>query len=140
MACRSALTQMLLPALAMIFVTAPAMAQDISFRSPTGNIHCMIFSGSYAGARCDLSKFIPSYPRPHDCDLDWGFAFEVGVTGPGAPICAGDTVRDQDAAVLNYGRSVVDSGITCTSAKTGMTCVNTEGHGFTVARGRQQAF
>jgi hypothetical protein len=116
------------------------LAQEISFRSPTGNIHCMIFSGTYAGARCDLSKFTASYRRPHDCDLDWGFAFEVGVVGPGTPICAGDTVRTQNAPVLDYGHSVAASGITCTSAKTGMTCVNAEGHGFSVARNSQRAF
>lgn len=123
-----------------VMASGSALAQDISFRSPTGNIHCMIFSGTYAGARCDLSKFTQSYPRPDDCDLDWGFAFAVSVTGPGAPICAGDTVREQTAPVLDYGHSVVSSGITCTSAQTGMTCVNAEGHGFTVARSRQKAF
>lgn len=123
-----------------IMASGPALAQEISFRSPTGNIHCMIFSGAYAGARCDLSKFTPSYPRPSDCDLDWGGAFEVGVTGPGAPICAGDTVRMPNAKVLDYGHSVAASGVTCTSAKTGMTCVNAQGHGFTVARASQRAF
>src|SRR5690606_18190859 len=84
-----------------IMVCGLALAQEISFRSPTGNIHCMIFSGVHAGARCDLATFTPSYPRPHDCDLDWGFGFEVGVTGPGTPICAGDTVRTQNAPVLD---------------------------------------
>ena len=116
------------------------LAQEISFRSPTGNIHCMIFTGSYSGARCDLSKFTPTYIRPSDCDLDWGFAFEVGSTGPGAPLCAGDTVIHPGAAVLDYGHSVTRGGVTCTSERTGMTCRNTQGHGFTVARGRQQAF
>lgn len=123
-----------------VMAGGPALAQEISFRSPTGNIHCMIFAGDYAGARCDLSKFTPSYPRPADCDQDWGFAFEVGISGRGAPICAGDTVMTQNAPVLGYGHSVSASGITCTSAKTGMTCVNAEGHGFTVARRKQSAF
>ena len=124
----------------LIMACGSAHAQEISFRSPTGNIHCMIFSGSYTGARCDLAKFTPSYPRPGDCDLDWGFAFEVGITGPGSPICAGDTVRQRNARVLKYGQSVTRSGITCISAKTGMTCVNAQGHGFTVARAFQRAF
>ncbi|MGJ8573129.1 MAG: DUF6636 domain-containing protein [Hoeflea sp.] len=127
-------------ACACMMVGGSALAQDISFRSPTGNIHCMIFSGAGAGARCDLSEFTQSYPRPVDCDLDWGFAFEVSARGPGTPICAGDTVIDQNAQVLDYEASVVGSGITCTSAKTGITCVNAEGRGFTVARSRQKAF
>lgn len=123
-----------------IMMSGSALAQDSSFRSPTSNIHCVIFSDPYAAARCDLLNFTPSYPRPDDCDLDWGFAFEVSATGPGAPICAGDTVMNPDAPVLDYGHSVVGSGITCTSAKTGVSCMNAEGHGFTVARSRQKAF
>ena len=125
---------------ACITASGPALAQDISFRSPTGNIHCMIFSGTDAAARCDVSEFTPSYQRPADCDLDFGYAFQVGAEGQGEPICAGDTVIDENASVLAYGRSVVSSGITCTSEKTGMTCVNEEGHGFTVARSSQEAF
>ncbi|MCO5062834.1 MAG: hypothetical protein M9924_00305 [Rhizobiaceae bacterium] len=127
-------------ALLMLMVCEPATAQDISFRSPTGNIHCMIFDGSYRGARCDLGQFTPSYTRPSDCDLDWGYAFEVGATGPGAPLCAGDTVKDPKAAILNYGHSVRRGGLTCTSERSGMTCVNSQGHGFKVARARQKAF
>lgn len=127
-------------ACAGITACGSAFAQEISFRSPTGNIHCMIFTGADASARCDLAQFSPSYPRPRDCDLDWGFAFEVGATGSGSPVCAGDTVRQRNAKVLSYGQSVTGSGITCTSAQTGMTCVNAQGHGFTVARARQRAF
>jgi len=126
--------------LAASLITAPAMAQDVSFRSPTGNIHCMIFTGSYTGARCDLSQFTSSYKRPADCDLDWGYAFEVGASGRGEPLCAGDTVKDPKAAVLDYGHSVSAGGLTCTSARTGMTCKNVAGHGFTVAKARQKAF
>ena len=132
---------MRLLALCLLMLTSlPSVAQDISFRSPTGNIHCTIFTGSYSGARCDLSKFTPTYSRPNDCDLDWGFAFEVGSTGTGAPICAGDTVINPGAPVLDYGHSVTRASVTCTSEKAGMTCMNAERHGFTVARERQQAF
>ncbi|RFC63278.1 hypothetical protein DY251_20730 [Mesorhizobium denitrificans] len=125
---------------AAVLSSAPAMAQDISFRSPTGNIHCMIFTGSYTGARCDLSQFKSSYKRPADCDLDFGYAFEVGAQGKGEPLCAGDTVKDPKAVVLDYGHSVSAGGMTCTSAKTGMTCKNRAGHGFTVARAKQKVF
>lgn len=117
-----------------------AHAQDISFRSPTGNIYCTIFTGSYTAARCDLSRFTSSFKRPADCDLDWGYAFEVGPQGKGAPLCAGDTVKVPGAVVLNYGQSVSARGIMCTSARNGMTCINAQGHGFTVARARQSAF
>lgn len=125
---------------AFIAAALPAAAQDIGFRSPTGNIHCLFITGDWTTVRCDLREFTPSYTRPQDCDLDWGYAFEVGLTGAGQPLCAGDTVIDPAAPVLHYGQSVNVGSLSCSSAKTGMTCVNREGHGFTVSRARQQAF
>ena len=121
-------------------ICLPANAQELSFRSPTGNIHCMIFQGSYAGARCDLGQFNSSFPRPGDCDLDWGYAFEGGAPGPAAPVCAGDPVKDPRAAILDYGHSIQKGGVVCTSEKSGMTCINREGHGFKIARSKQKVF
>lgn len=123
-----------------LLLATPAAAQDITFRSPTGNIGCMFITGDYTSVRCDLRDAIPSYARPRSCGMDWGHAFEVGVTGPGTPLCAGDTVMDPRAGVLDYGRSLNIGSLSCTSAKTGMTCMNAEGHGFTVSRARQTAF
>ncbi|MFT4151446.1 MAG: hypothetical protein QM656_14700 [Paracoccaceae bacterium] len=123
-----------------LMLASPAAAQDITFRSPTGNIGCMFITGNWTGVRCDLRDFSPSYRRPADCEQDWGFAFEVGLTGPGTPICAGDTVMDPGAGVLDYGRSINVGSLSCTSARTGMTCMNAQGHGFTVSRARQTAF
>lgn len=123
----------------------PAAAQDmIRFRAPSGNIFCMIANqpGGWVGARCDIMDVtVQSFARrPADCPLDWGHAFEVGIAGAGAPVCAGDTVADPDAPVLAYGRSVRLGGLSCSSASTGMTCTNREGHGFTLARRAQQVF
>jgi hypothetical protein len=124
------------------FLGGPAAADDfVFFRSPTGNINCMLVSGDWNGARCDLFQLTMSYPvRPRDCDLDWGHAFEVGATGQGGPACVGDTVADPGAVVLDYGKSLSLGGVTCTSASTGMTCTNRQGHGFTVAKARQRVF
>ncbi|MCX7646596.1 MAG: hypothetical protein N2Z62_15040 [Rhodobacteraceae bacterium] len=120
----------------------PATAQDIvSFRSPTGNIHCLMFSYPQPGVRCDLRELVPSFPlRPAWCEADWGSAFEVLSTGPGAPVCAGDTVVMPDAPVLGYGQSLARWGLRCTSRETGMTCTNAEGHGFTLSRRSQKVF
>jgi len=120
----------------------PAAAQDyLSFRSPSGNIHCLIASWDGGYARCDLDDYHPSFPRaPVWCEQDYGFAFEVQATGPGGVLCAGDTVIDPGAGVLDYGRSVVLGGVSCSSARDGMTCTNREGHGFTVARAAQRVF
>jgi hypothetical protein len=42
--------------------------------------------------------------------------------------------------VLPYGASLTLGGITCTSERTGMTCVNRDGRGFAVARAAQRVF
>lgn len=129
--------------LPLILLASSALADDlIFFRSPSKNIHCMISTGEWAAARCDVTQVTRlSYPvQPAECDLDWGHAFEVGPTGRGAPACVGDTVASPDAMELGYGQSVELGGFRCVSEKSGMTCVNGQGHGFTVSKAAQKMF
>jgi hypothetical protein len=129
--------------LTLLLVASPALGDTfITFQSPTGNIHCMIYEGmNGSSARCDLRSLTPTYTRrPAGCDLDWGMAFEVGTSGKGALACVGDTVQDPGNPVLPYGEAVSLGGISCVSAKTGMTCTNAEGHGFSVAKAKQKLF
>jgi hypothetical protein len=119
----------------------PAAAQDyLGFQSPTGNIHCAIYTlDRGAEARCDLAELTQSYKkRPADCDLDWGSAFYVGSSGKGGVGCVGDTVRDPGNPVLPYGEAVSLGGISCVSSKTGIACTNAAGHGFSVAKAKQR--
>ena len=133
------------PVLAVLLLglSGPALADDwIGFRSPTGNIHCALYDfGGMAEARCDLRELTPSYRKaPAGCDLDWGSAFAVPARGEGYLVCAGDTVMDPRNPVLDYGHAVSLGGISCVSAKTGMTCTNAAGHGFSVAKAKQKLF
>ncbi|GAB1362893.1 hypothetical protein MASR1M32_21290 [Rhodobacter sp.] len=121
----------------------PALAQDyIGFQSPTGNIHCALYVWEGGTeARCDLRELTPSYRKaPGDCDLDWGSAFAVPARGRSYLVCAGDTVQDPGNPVLGYGQAVSLGGISCVSAKTGITCTNAAGHGFSVAKAKQKLF
>lgn len=130
-------------ALALFALAAPAHAQEdyIGFQSPTGNIHCMIWAGDYPGARCDMKELTPSYRRaPAHCDLDWGSSFSVEAGGPGILTCHGDTVIDPRAPVLGYGRSVTLGPISCQSEKSGMTCTNPQGRGFTISKAKQRLY
>lgn len=123
-------------------LAAPALADDyITFRAPSGNITCGIWTGEWAGARCDMSALTPSFRnRPADCDLEWGSSFAVDAQGQGYVACVGDAVAGPDAPVLPYGRQVRLGAFTCASEKTGMTCTNGQGHGFQIAKARQKLF
>ena len=126
----------------LCFLATPAMADIIEFRSPTGNINCMMYSDpSGATARCDLTELNQSYSkRPAGCDYDWGHSFAVETTGKGYLACVSDAVGGPGVAVLRYGQAVSLGGISCVSAETGMTCTNGKGHGFSVAKAKQKLF
>jgi len=122
----------------------PALAQDSDgFRAPSGNIHCMYFSGDgQAALRCDIQQISGRPPaRPRDCDLEYGKAFEVMANAQrAARICHGDTVADPNLRVLAYGQAWARGGFTCTSAETGITCRNARGAGFELSRANQRVF
>ncbi len=129
--------------LAALFAPA-ALAQE-GFRSPSGNIHCQFFAaggGADATIRCDLRQMSNRPPpRPRDCDLEWGQAFEISARAArGTRLCYGDTAQDNRLPVLPYGRSFARGGLTCTSEQAGVTCRNAGGHGFTLSRGAQSVF
>lgn len=132
--------------LAVVMSIHPVYADDmgyVAFTSPSGNILCGIFEGDFPGARCDMSSLTPSYTRrPADCDLEWGSSFFIGSgEAKGEVACVGDIVANpEDATVLPYGRSVNLAGITCRSEKTGVTCTNASGHGFTLSKAKQRLY
>ena len=130
--------------LPLLVLANPAFADDalLFFRAPSGNINCLIALGEYAEARCDMIQLTPSYTKaPADCDLDWGSSFAIGLSDrKGKLACVGDTVIDQRATVLGYGQTLSLGGFACRSEKTGMTCTNPAGHGFSIAKAMQTLF
>jgi hypothetical protein len=48
-------------------------------------------------------------------------------------VCAGDTVLNPSAPPLPYGVNTHVGGLMCASRTDGMTCTNSDGHGFTIA-------
>lgn len=129
--------------LALGLLASPALADELLFfHSPSGNIACMIATGAWAEARCDIFRMTTPLPAPPaDCDLDYGHAFGIDLQGSkGYRICAGDTVADPNAPTLNYGEEINLGGFRCRSEKTGMTCTNPGGHGFRLSKARQELF
>jgi hypothetical protein len=55
-------------------------------------------------------------------------------------MCHGDTVADPSAPVIPYGTQWRAYGFVCTSQTTGLTCVNSAGHGFSLSRAVQKVF
>jgi hypothetical protein len=105
-----------------------------TFRSPSGNIGCVLLDGS---ARCDISKrdWAPP-PRPSGCpkEVDFGQGLEVEGSGAAKFVCAGDTALDPSATPLAYGSASRFGGFTCTSRSVGMTCTKpATGHGFFIS-------
>ena len=138
-----------LAALLAVAASVVAAAQDApaGFRSPSGNIHCQFWPGDSgreadASIRCDVMQMSNRPPaRPRDCDLEWGDAFEVsGNAAAGAPLCHGDTARDDTLPALAYGKTFQRAGLICISEESGVTCVNAKGHGFEISRGKQRVF
>jgi hypothetical protein len=125
----------LIAILALLPVVASAQQ---AFQLPSGNIHC----GAYEGRlRCDIVNYVYTPPpRPRSCELDWGGAVELSARGPAALVCHGDTMAAPDAPVLGYGNAWQGPGLSCTAAQTGLRCVNGEGRGFEMARGRLRLF
>ncbi len=81
-------------------------------------------------------------PRPRDCDLEFGRAFEISSNRGrlGERICYGDTIMDRALPVLSYGAAWQHNGFTCTSEQSGVTCFNAERHGFSLSRAAQSVF
>jgi hypothetical protein len=73
-----------------------------------------------------MSQLTPSFTAPSKgCEFDWGASFGVDPgSRKGYLACVSDAVADGAGIEVGYGQEVSLAGITGTSLKTGMTCVN----------------
>lgn len=130
-------------AFALCLLASPALADEfVQFHSPSGNIHCAISTGEWNNARCDIFEYSPSFrSQPNWCEFDWGGSFSVDLDSrKGEVACVSDTVANEDGLELGYGKTLSLGGFSCTSEKTGMTCTNPAGHGFTIAKAKQKIY
>ncbi len=129
--------------LAFVLCASPVCAQDdIAFHTPSGNIQCAIFTGDHAGVRCDMRVLTPTHTTaPPDCEFDWGSSFAVDAgSRKGYLACVSDAVADDSGLELGYGEVLDLGGIACRSETSGLTCTNRAGHGFAIAKARQELF
>ncbi|KAA0024103.1 hypothetical protein [Antrihabitans cavernicola] len=103
------------------------------FQSPSGNISCQIFDGSQV--RCDIVDYTFTPPQEPDggCGAS-GFGHSVVLDADGARfICAGDTVADPTAPVLDYDETTGVGGVECYSTSDYLFC-SAGDHSFQLAR------
>ena len=127
------------PTAAPTTTSAPVVRTLTEFRSPTGNIICLLDPDR--GVDCEVLEhnFSPP-PREPSCDLDWGDRFYVGPVGAGF-VCYGDTLRDASRTVLAYGEITRVGAYECASSRDGVRCLNREHRkGFEVSRARYELF
>jgi hypothetical protein len=126
-------------------LTAANAGEMESFRTPSGNVHCMFLEGTReypANLRCDIMQIDGSLPsRPRDCDLEYGRSFGVSQgDSNGQLLCVGDAVFNDNNPALQYGQIWQRAGFTCTSAENGLSCFNANRHGFFLSRGSRKVF
>jgi hypothetical protein len=114
--------------------TTEPVASTPSFQTPSRNIGCLF---ARRQLRCDILSGLAPEPA-EDCEFDW-VGVEMGVTGEAGPNCGSDTVFDSGAPTLAYGSTWARRGIQCESRRSGLSCTNRAGHGFTLARGSWSA-
>jgi len=132
---------LLLCLLTLPLATASAGAQErfVGFVTPSKNISCQLDTQESV-LRCDVAKIDVYPPRPADCDLEYGNAFQMSAKGRAGRICAGDTTMDQSLPVLAYGELWQRNGFKCRSEQAGLKCVNAMQHGFLLSRAKQEVF
>jgi hypothetical protein len=119
----------LLVLVAALLAPASAQAAYRDFRSPSGKLGCAFYSDTET-------------PRFVRCD--WAGANDRGVTlketGKGKRVKVTDTVMSPEAKTLAYGKTARFGSLRCTSRRSGITCRNDQGHGFTVSVDKQRVF
>ena len=117
--------------------TGAPVAADLLI-TPSGNIECAVGDGQFA---CTIEDYDFDLGDER-CPGARGPIVRLDATGPAqASSCRGDTFDGITwPEPTPYGTSVTLGDVRCDVESTGVTCTNTEGHGFTLARAGLQPF
>jgi hypothetical protein len=117
-----------------------AEARYVDFVTPSGNIGCGFTDEPRRYLRCDILQSSDMPAKPRACDLDYGHAYAMNRRGKARVLCAGDTVVNRNAPVLDYGETKRIGGFRCKSKMTGLRCRNKSDHGWFLSRERINRF
>jgi hypothetical protein len=138
---------LLIVAIGLVASTGAALAAggQSAFQTPSKNIGCIYLGPTGKDKvyfRCDIGGGLhPVPPKPKNCDLDWGYGYEMNsATGRAFTFCAGDTAKVPSAPVLQYGKTWHRGPFTCLSQSIGLKCWNLAKHGFFLSRQHSYTF
>lgn len=119
------------------------------FRSPSGNIQCLVLPGKPAFLYCsllhaDYAKKLIAYCAQPRIGVDWA-GFTLGQRTKGSVECSGGAMVDTTSehlqvVTLAYGKTWRRGVFTCVSRTTGVTCRNPRGHGLFLSRQSYRLF
>jgi len=123
---------------------AGAVTKLPGFRSPSGNISCLLVPGPPRNVQCQIAH--ADYAKtlqarclgPSGAGVDW-HGFTLTATRPATLACSGGilynpTTQRPGYVTLPYGRSWRQGVFTCLSRVTGVTCTSRAGHGVFISR------
>jgi hypothetical protein len=129
---------------ATVGLVAATSALASPFQMPSGNIRCTsdVHNGQPSDIVCTILERSgpPTTPPPPECQIEWGYTFELGGRGDVKAACGGPITLDGGVPVLRYGRTWTLGGVICVSSESGLECRNADGHGFFLSRARQSVF
>ena len=114
-----------------------------AFITPSGNIACALVGEEKPELRCEIKSQLspmPAQPYPGYCEFDWGLGFLLSQSTKPKILCISDTIFFPNHSVLSYGSTWTNSGFKCTSEREGLTCINSNNHGFFLSREKWNAF
>jgi len=108
-------------------------AGPTEFRLPSGNIACAMAD---QGVTCTIASYTYAQPVVAGCTGTTGHVLVLDADGVAFTCETGPTpqVAGDDVTTLEYGSSATAGDYTCTSATDGVTCTNSQGVGFRLAR------
>jgi len=110
-------------------------ATSEGFRTPSGNIRCLLRSGSL---ECLILSGLKPAIRAAPCNVDsyYGIALRQRERARPYRACLGgvDGPLAVEGPVLAYGRSWRRGSLSCLSRFAGLTCQSLVGHGFFLSR------
>ena len=136
--------------LTALLMAMPSFAERATFSSPSGNITCYLEDhGVFDVAERPLVciVFEADWPvLPHagseECDLDAMHQIVMYPAGIPEPMigCHGDVFWPLPEVKIGYGSTWSVTGYTCDMATTGVSCQNTDGHGFKLRRAAVEVY